>query len=88
MHKLSALHTLWDETPARREDFESATKQNLYPSPFCVHGWVENVRVCERAMKIHQFIWQYIDSIERKESKDPGTRSYIAIREWSEDKFA
>ena len=36
-HKLSALHTLWDETPARREDFESATKQNLYPLPFCAH---------------------------------------------------
>ena len=38
-HKLSALHTLWDETPARREDFESATKRNLYPLPFCAHQW-------------------------------------------------
>ena len=63
--------TLWDETPARREDFDSATTQNLDPLPFCAHRWVEIVRVCERAMEIHQFIRQYIESIEQKESKDP-----------------
>ena len=87
-HKWLALPTLWDETAARREDFESATKQKLYPLPFCAHCWVENVRVCERAMEIHQFIRQYIDSIEQKESKDPGTKSYTTVREWSKDKFA
>ena len=39
---------------------KSATKQNLYLLPFCAHRWVENVR----AMEIHQFIRQYIYSIE------------------------
>ena len=58
-----SIHTLWDETPAKREDFESSTKQNLYPLPFCAHHWVEIVRVCERAMESHQFIRQYIDII-------------------------
>ena len=87
LHKLSALHTLWDE-PQLEEKTKSATKQNVYPLPFCAHHWIENVRVCEWAMEIHQFIRQCIDSIEQKESKDPGARSYITVREWSKDKFA
>ena len=38
--------------------------------------------------------WRFINllgniySIEQKESKDPGIRSYVTVGEWSEDKFA
>ncbi|KAL3855228.1 hypothetical protein ACJMK2_014448 [Sinanodonta woodiana] len=87
-HKLSALYMLWDDVPARRDDYESVTKQNVYPLPFCAHRWVENVKDCERAMEIYPYVKQYVESVEKKESKDPGTKSFSTVREWSKDKFA
>ena len=41
--KLSVLYTLFEDVPARREDYESGTKQNLYPLAVCAHHWVENI---------------------------------------------
>ena len=46
-HFLSALHTLFDDVPARREDFTVATGFCLFPLPFCHHRWVEKCK-CSR----------------------------------------
>ena len=43
-HSLSAMYTLFNDVPARRDDFESATKTNVYPLQVCSHRWVENIR--------------------------------------------
>ena len=84
-HKLSALHTLFDETPARRDDYEKVTKQNLYPLNFCAHRWVENVRVCERAIELLPHLKVYVDNVSVKAVKNPGTKSYETVRDFCKD---
>ena len=49
-HFLSALHTLFDDVPAKREEFTVATDSCLCPFAFCHHRWVENVNVADRAI--------------------------------------
>ena len=49
---LSSLYYLYKDTPARREDFTTATGSNVFPLKFSGHCWVENVAVAERAMEI------------------------------------
>ncbi|KAL3867349.1 hypothetical protein ACJMK2_044558 [Sinanodonta woodiana] len=39
-------------------------------------------------MEIDTYVKQYVESVEKKESKDPGTKSFSTVREWSNDKFA
>lgn len=74
-HKLSALHTLFDDVPARREDYELTTKQNLYPLNFCAHRWIENVKVCERAIEVLPHMSKFIDAVRNKKIKNPATKS-------------
>ena len=52
-HFLSALHTLFDDVPARREDFTVATGSCLFPLLFCHHRWVENVNVATTHVPSH-----------------------------------
>ena len=87
-HKLSALHTLFDDVPARREEYESITKQNQYPLNFCAHHLVENVQVCKRAMEILPHISKFIDAVKRKQIEDPATKSYETVVQLSSDPFA
>ena len=81
-HKMSALHTLFADVPARREDYESITKSSIYPLSFCNHRWVENVKVCERALEIHSHVKCYVESTNKK---DPQTKSYETIKQWVHD---
>lgn len=47
---LQAMHFLFLNVPARREDFTKLTGSSCFPLPFCGHRWVENVLVAERAI--------------------------------------
>ena len=38
-HSMSAMHKLFDDVPARREDYETATETDLYALPVCSHRW-------------------------------------------------
>ena len=65
-HFLSALHTLFDDVPTKREDFTVATSSCLFPLPFCYHRWVENLNVADRTIPmiiiiliIHIYIAHY-----------------------------
>ena len=49
---LKALHNLFSESPAMREDFIKLTGTETFPLPFCGHRWLENKQVAERALEI------------------------------------
>ena len=49
---LKALHNLFIESPAKREDLVKLTGTETFPLPFCGHRWLENKQVAERALEI------------------------------------
>ena len=72
---LSAMYTIFDDSPSRRADYESLTSatDKDYALKFCFHRWIENELVARRAQKI----WpKYVEIIEfwrgLSKSKQPG----------------
>jgi len=49
---LRPLHTIFNNMPARREDFCNHTKSKIFALPFCGHLRIENLPVAERALVI------------------------------------
>ena len=47
---LKALWYLFQNVPARRDDYTAVTKSDLFSLQFCGHRWVENSPVIERAI--------------------------------------
>lgn len=86
-YKLYCLHTLFDNVPARRDDFEKSTKTYVFPLPFCSHRWVENVRVCQRAIEILPALTLYINAVESKKVKNPDTKSFAVVKSMCKDHF-
>lgn len=76
---LRALHFLFHNVPARREDFTALTKSTCFPLPFCGHRWVENVPVAERAVQVWPMIMMYVDAVRQKKLPNPGTASYDTV---------
>ena len=49
---LRSLHNLFNETPARWEDYTKITGSGVFPQQFCGHRWLEDKKVAERALEI------------------------------------
>lgn len=84
---LRAMHYLFHNVPARREDFTGTTGSSTFPRSFCGHRWVENVHVAERAVDLWPMLLAYIDAVEKKEVPSPNTASYDTIVAARGDKF-
>nr|XP_023653576.1 uncharacterized protein LOC111836490 isoform X2 [Paramormyrops kingsleyae] len=84
---LRALHYIFHNVPARREDFTSVTGSSTFPRPFCGHRWVENVPVAERAVDIWPMLSKYVDAVEKKKVPNPNTVSYDTILSAQSDDF-
>lgn len=76
---LRAMHTLFHNVPARREDYSAVTKSNVFPLPFCGHRWVENLPVAERALAVWPSLLKYMDAVRTKKLPNPGTASFDTI---------
>ncbi|KAK0131540.1 hypothetical protein N1851_033715 [Merluccius polli] len=76
---LRALHFLFHNVPARREDYTNITGSSCFPLSFCGHRWVENVPVAERVLEVWPMIQKYVDAAEAKKVQKPNTASYDAI---------
>ena len=65
---LSSLHGIFDESPARRADYEALTKAISldHPLQFCAHRWVENERLAVKAREICPKIVEIIEGQDRK----------------------
>ena len=64
---LKALHNLFSESPAKREDFIKLTGTETFHLPFCGQRWLENKQVAERALEI----WPHITTYIRETLKKP-----------------
>ncbi|KAG9260317.1 hypothetical protein AMEX_G26560 [Astyanax mexicanus] len=73
---LQALHTIFHNTSARREDFTTLTKSSVFPLPFCGHCWIENLPVVSRAIDVWPQIEKYVDAVTNKQFPAPRTASY------------
>ncbi|KAG5272523.1 hypothetical protein AALO_G00166480 [Alosa alosa] len=76
---LKAMHTLFHNVPARREDYEQVTKSALFPKPFCGHRWLENLPVVERALEVWPSLMLYMDAVHKKQLPNPKTASFDTI---------
>ncbi|XP_072564979.1 uncharacterized protein [Paramormyrops kingsleyae] len=82
---LRALHILFHNAPARREDFTALTKCTKFPLPFCGHRWLENLPVVERALEVWPSVTMYMDAVRRKKIPNPGTASYDTLEAAEKD---
>lgn len=85
---LSGVHTLFRDVPARRSEFEIITETDIYPLQYCAHRWVENVKVCRRIIEIFPTVSKYVDAVQRKETRNPATKSFALVKNWSADPLA
>ena len=76
---LRAMHFVFHNVPARREDYTKLTSSSLFPLPFCGHRWVENLPVAERAIEVWPKLKEYVAAVHRKELPNPGTSSFDTI---------
>ena len=63
---LKALYKLFDESPAKREDYNTINGSNKFPLPFCGNRWVEDKKVVERAQQIWPDMILYIKETVKK----------------------
>ncbi|XP_063073162.1 uncharacterized protein LOC134463795 [Engraulis encrasicolus] len=82
---LRALHFLFHNVPARREDYTNTTGSTCFPLSFCGHRWVENVPVAERALEVWPMVQAYVSAAEEKKVQKPNTASYDTILAARED---
>lgn len=80
-HLLTSLYYLFHDSPARREDYSTITKAEVFPKKFCAHRWVENGPVAERALEIWKHVQKYVRSVKKK----PDTKSFDLIKSAAED---
>ncbi|KAJ8404749.1 hypothetical protein AAFF_G00336120 [Aldrovandia affinis] len=76
---LKAMHTLFNNVPARRENYMQVTKSSVFPLSFCAHRWVENLPVVERALAVWPSLLIYMEAVRTKKAPNPGTGSYDTI---------
>ncbi|TKS66114.1 hypothetical protein D9C73_000170 [Collichthys lucidus] len=84
---LRAMHTLFNNVPARREDYVTVTKSSVFPLAFCGHRWLENLPVVQRALEVWPFLQLYADAVKKKELPNPGTGSFETIEAAQKDRL-
>ena len=78
---LSSLFWLFNDSPARREDFSNVTGCSTFPLEMCSHWWLENTIVCEWALLLLPKLKQYVAVIAAGTCAKPQNRSFEVIHE-------
>lgn len=73
---LKAAYYLFNNTSARRDDFQGLTGSSQFALKFAPHRWVENVPVLERMLEILPQLCQYLKAVKDKKLPNPGTHSF------------
>ena len=77
---LKSLWYLFNESPARREDYTRITGSSTFPLQFCGTRWVEDCNVAERAILIWENIKKHVNTIELgPKKKIPKCSSYKTV---------
>ncbi|XP_070554389.1 uncharacterized protein [Ptychodera flava] len=84
---LKSLYYLFKDTPARREDYFTATGSDVFPMKlkFCSHRWVENLPVSERAVQIWPNVVKYVSKVTKGDVPNPKTTSYNTVVSCTKD---
>jgi hypothetical protein len=83
---LKAMHFLFHESLAKREDYIQINGTDIFPLPFCGHRWIEDKRVAERALHIWPCITKYVtETIKKPRSKIPTSASFTTLRSAVQD---
>ena len=78
---LKSLHSLFNETQARREDYTKITEREVFPQQFCGHRWLEDKKVAERALEIWPNITAYVtETLKKPTSQIPTASSFATVR--------
>ena len=78
---LRSLHSLFNETPARREDYTKITGSRVFPQQFCGHRWLEDKKVAERALEIWPNINVFItETLKKPKNQIPTSASFATVR--------
>ncbi|KAI7811802.1 uncharacterized protein LOC130552264 [Triplophysa rosa] len=77
---LSSLSWLFEDVPARMEDYVLVTGSTSFPLDFCNDRWLENVEVVERALQIWPSLKMYISAAEEQTATEPSTQSFISAK--------
>ena len=80
---LMCLYRLFNDAPARREDFMKISGQSTMPLKFCKHRWLENIPVAERALLIFDSVVKYVKAVQKKKITRPGNKSYETVEKYS-----
>ena len=78
---LSSLYYMFNNSPARRDDYTMLTSSTVFPLKFCAHRWVENVAVADRALLIWKHVTKYIVGVKKK----PDCRSFSVVKQHVDD---
>ena len=76
----NTLRFLWQilhDTLARREDFIQITGSDLFPFWFCQHGWVEDIKVAEQALRIWPNVNKYVKTV-KSERRAPAS-AFVSV---------
>lgn len=84
---LKSLYYLFQDSPARREDFKLVTDCSLLPLKFCGHRWLENVPAAERAIQIWPSIKKYITAVKKGEVHEPTCTSFKSLAKHDQDRL-
>ena len=82
---LSSLYYLFKDAPARKENLFATTGSTLMPLKFASHRWLENVPVCERALKLWDNIAAYVKAAEAGKVNKPKNKFYEVIKDCLKD---
>ncbi|GBN01837.1 hypothetical protein AVEN_156756-1 [Araneus ventricosus] len=84
---LTSLCWLFKDSPARREDFLMLSTLKKFPLKFCKVRWLENVPAVERAIEIWPDVVSYVQNVEKGVFVTNKNKSYLNIKEATNDKF-
>ena len=80
---LSAFHSLFKDSPARRDNYFSILDEDspLMPLKHCPTRWVENVIVLERALELLPNMKAFVKAAQKKAIPDPKTKTFDTVKE-------
>ena len=82
---LRSVHSLFNETPARREDYTRVTESDQFGLNYCATRWLENMPVAERVLQMWPNLKKYVNAAVKEEIPKPSTRAFDVIREATRD---
>ena len=84
---MRCLYYLFYDAPARRYDYRQVNDGVVvYPLKFCNTRWLEDIPVAERAIAVWPKVVKYVEETNKlPRSKQPGSDSYIGVKEFVPD---